>query len=49
MDRAYKDDKTRSAKVKELISVELPIIEVKDNSMDFVFLLEDNTYLHLEF
>lgn len=49
MDRAYKDDKTRSGKVKELISLELPIIEVKDNSMDFVFLLEDNTYLHLEF
>lgn len=39
----------KTAKVKELINVELPIIEVKDNSMDFVFLLEDDTYLHLEF
>lgn len=39
----------KTAKIKELINVELPIIEIKDNSMDFVFLLEDNTYLHLEF
>lgn len=39
----------KTAKIKELINVELPIVEIKDNSMDFVFLLEDNTYLHLEF
>lgn len=39
----------KTAKIKELISVELPILEITDNSMDFVFLLEDNTYLHLEF
>lgn len=36
-------------KIKELINVELPIIDINDNSTDFIFLLEDNTYLHLEF
>lgn len=39
----------KTAKVKELINVELPIIDINDNSTDFVFLLQDNTYLHLEF
>lgn len=34
----------KTAKIKELINVELPIVEIKDNSIDFVFLLEDNTY-----
>ena len=38
-----------SAKIVELINVELPVVKVTDSSMDFVFLLEDDTYLHLEF
>ena len=39
----------KSARIKELISVELPVIEVSKSAMDFVFLLEDDTYLHFEF
>ncbi|MCL2775828.1 MAG: hypothetical protein FWD71_21150 [Oscillospiraceae bacterium] len=39
----------KTAKVKELINVELPIVKVKDTSMDIVFLLEDDTLLHFEF
>jgi hypothetical protein len=38
-----------TAKVKELVNVELPIVEVGRVVMDFVFLLEDDTYLHIEF
>jgi hypothetical protein len=36
-------------KIKELINVELPILEVGASSMDFIFLLEDDSYLHFEF
>lgn len=39
----------KSAKIKELVNIELPIADVSKNTMDFVFLLEDNSYLHLEF
>ena len=39
----------KTAKIIELINVELPVIEVSDSSTDFVFLLEDDTYLHMEF
>lgn len=39
----------KAAKIKELINVELPVVEVSDSSTDFVFLLEDGSYLHLEF
>jgi cyanate lyase len=39
----------KSARIKELINVELPVVEITDNLMDFVFLLEDDTYLHIEF
>ena len=39
----------KSAKIKELINVDLHVVEVADMSTDFVFLLEDNTYLHFEF
>ena len=39
----------KTAKITELINVELPIVEVNDSSTDFVFLLEDDTYLHMEF
>jgi hypothetical protein len=38
-----------TAKIKELINVELPVVEVAGNLMDIVFLLEDDTYLHIEF
>jgi len=39
----------KTAKIKGLINVELPIVEVAESSMDYIFLLEDNTYLHYEF
>ncbi|MDR1688542.1 MAG: hypothetical protein LBS21_08025 [Clostridiales bacterium] len=39
----------KTAKIKELINVELPEVMVKASGMDIVFLLEDNTYLHFEF
>jgi hypothetical protein len=39
----------KTAKIKEMINVELPVIEVGESSMDFVFLLEDDSYLHYEF
>ena len=39
----------KMAKIKELISVELPVIEVGGSAGDDVFLLEDDSYLHYEF
>jgi hypothetical protein len=39
----------KTARIKEIINVELPVIEVGGGSADFVFLLEDGTYLHFEF
>ncbi|MDR0300798.1 MAG: hypothetical protein LBI04_00610, partial [Treponema sp.] len=39
----------KTAKIKELINVELPVMEVGGGSADFVFLLEDESYLHFEF
>ena len=38
-----------TAKIKAVISTDLPVLEVTEESMDFVFLLEDNSFLHLEF
>lgn len=37
------------AKIKELVNVELPDVKVSQSSSDFIFLLEDNSYLHFEF
>ena len=39
----------KTARIKELINADLPIIEVADSYADFVFLLEDDSYLHYEF
>ena len=39
----------KTAKIKELISVDLPKIEVGGGIGDNVFLLEDDSYLHYEF
>jgi predicted transposase YdaD len=39
----------KTAKIKELLNVELPVIEVGGSSSDFIFLLEDNSLLHFEF
>ena len=39
----------KTARIKELINVELPVVEVAETSTDFIFLLEDDTYLHFEF
>ena len=36
-------------KIKELITVSLPVIVVRDSYTDQVFLLEDGTYLHIGF
>ena len=38
-----------TAKIKELINVELPVVEISETSTDFIFLLEDDSYLHFEF
>ncbi len=39
----------KTAPIKELINVELPVVEVAKSSTDVIFLLADNTYLHIEF
>jgi len=39
----------KTAKIKELINIELPVVEVSESGADFAFLLEDDTYLHFEF
>jgi hypothetical protein len=39
----------KAARIKEIISVDLPAVEVAGSAADFVFLLEDETYLHFEF
>jgi hypothetical protein len=39
----------KTAKIKEMINVELPDVKVREKSTDIVFLLEDDSYLHLEF
>lgn len=38
-----------TAKIKAVIPSEVPVVEVKDNRTDYIFLLEDDTLLHLEF
>ncbi|MCL1792230.1 MAG: hypothetical protein FWG34_00010 [Oscillospiraceae bacterium] len=38
-----------TSKIKDLINVELPVVEVSEASIDFVFLMEDDTYEHFEF
>jgi hypothetical protein len=38
-----------SVGVKGLINVELPVVEATQTSTDFIFLLEDDTLLHIEF
>ena len=39
----------KSAKIKELINVQFPIVEVRIKETDIIFLLEDDKYLHLNF
>ena len=39
----------KTAKIKELISPNIPVVEVSGSDSDFVFLLEDDSYLHFEF
>ena len=39
----------KTAKIKELINVELPVVDVTGASADEIFLLEDDSYLHWEF
>ena len=38
-----------TAKIIGVIPTILPVLEVKENRIDYIFLLEDNTLLHLEF
>ena len=54
MSEAFKDTALdfyglNTAKIKAVIPTELPVLEVSEEVMDFVFLLEDESYLHLEF
>lgn len=54
MSEAFKDTALTfygldTPKIKAVIPTELPVLEVSEEAMDFVFLLEDDTYLHLEF
>jgi hypothetical protein len=39
----------KTGKIKEMINVELPVMEVGGGAADYIFLLEDGTYLHFEF
>ncbi|GHU57652.1 hypothetical protein AGMMS49975_23570 [Clostridia bacterium] len=39
----------KSAKIVDLINVELPNVEVSEQATDTIYLLADDTYLHLEF
>jgi len=39
----------KTAKIKELINIELPVVEVTDSAADDFFLLEDDSLLHYEF
>ena len=48
-DKSLKFFGLRTPKIVDVIPTVLPIMEVKENRTDFVFLLEDNSYLHLEF
>jgi predicted transposase/invertase (TIGR01784 family) len=54
MAETFKDKTLRlfglnTAKIIGLIPAVLPVLEVKENRTDYIFLLEDNTLLHLEF
>ncbi|GAB6155586.1 hypothetical protein JCM17380_43370 [Desulfosporosinus burensis] len=39
----------RTAKIVDIMPTVLPVVEAKEKRVDFVFLLEDDTLLHLEF
>ncbi|GAB6156791.1 hypothetical protein JCM17380_55460 [Desulfosporosinus burensis] len=39
----------KTAKIVDIMSTVLPVVEAKEKRVDFVFLLEDDTLLHLEF
>ena len=54
MAETFKDKTLRvfglnTAKILGVIPTVLPVLEVKENRTDYIFLLEDNTLLHLEF
>ena len=54
MAETFKDKTLRlfgldTAKIVGVIPTVLPVVEVKENRTDYIFLLEDNTFLHLEF
>lgn len=36
-------------KVKEVAQTEQVVLDIKDTRMDYVFLMEDDTYTHFEF
>ncbi|CAA7601322.1 Hypothetical protein DEACI_1988 [Acididesulfobacillus acetoxydans] len=39
----------KTAKIVDIVPAVLPVVEAKEKRLDFVFLLEDETLLHLEF
>jgi predicted transposase/invertase (TIGR01784 family) len=54
MSEAFKDTALdfyglNTARIKAVIPTELPVLDVSEENMDFVFLLEDQSLLHLEF
>ena len=48
-DRTLKVFGLRTARIVSVFATEVPVVEVKDGLTDFIFVLEDNTLLHLEF
>lgn len=54
MSEAFKDTALNfyglnTHKIKAVIPTDLPVLDVSEEAMDFVFLLEDDSFLHLEF
>ena len=39
----------QTARVKEILSTDLPAVQTQDDRADTLYLLEDGTYLHVEF
>ncbi|WP_240984868.1 hypothetical protein [Acididesulfobacillus acetoxydans] len=48
-DKSLKVFGLNTAGIKAVIPTVLPVLEVKENRTDYIFLLEDETLLHLEF
>ncbi|MEW5953343.1 MAG: hypothetical protein AB1815_06280, partial [Bacillota bacterium] len=47
-DRTLKIFGLNTPRITAVIPTVLPVVEIKENRTDYIFLLEDNTLLHLE-